>query len=491
MDEYRIQEHESSEGGRRQFTALLEIERNEQDPENGGWVILDGFASASMYNESFDLLALRIAFNALAKLFSGLAEYAGQWVNIEVASQATARSIPAEVVMFGNSAEPVRLHITSLVPARLKLNESRVLALSGEARTPASFIAAILDFSLRESGNLAVAAYDVGQGNCNAIVDQYEHPRVFFDLGWAPNFHSYTRPPAQPDFFACDRHAVAPVVLSHWDMDHWSYAIARSEFKPANLTTRHEWNPQALKRFWIARVPQTIAHQIGPLAMSFYRELTRVHLFPGISAMLLWPNDCSRIDFSQGWLEACEPPAHLPQDRNNTGIAMFVQPNRKGPAILMTGDANFPSIPTLRTNIRLGLAGMIAPHHGSDITNVPKPLKKGPKKLVLSVGKENVYGHPKKDAIDAYKALGWDWKVVATQDRQTCTSTATPLVTTHAHHHGNLLLKFSAGTPDPECGCGQVQKGNLCLIASHVVTYPPTPGTRKKYIKKKKAVVIP
>lgn len=488
MGEYRIQERDSFEGQRRQFTALLEIERNEQDQETGGWVIFDGFAGSSTYNQTFDLLALRCPFNALTNLFSGLAEYTGQWVNIEVASQATARSIPADVVMFGDSAEPALLHITSLTPAQLKRNERRVLALSREARTPASFIAAILDFSLRESGNLATAAYDVGQGNCNAIVDQYEHPRVFFDLGWAPNFHAYTRPPAPPDFFACDSHTVAPVVLSHWDMDHWSYAIARSEFNPANLTTRHEWNPQALKRFWIARAPQTKAHQIGPLAMSFYRELTKIHLFPGISAMLLWPNDCRRIDFSQGWLEACEPLAHLPQDRNNTGIAMFVQPNRKGPAILMTGDADFPSIPTLRTSKRLKLAGMIAPHHGSKITvaDVPKPLKKGPKKLVLSVGKENVYGHPTKEAMDAYQALGWDWEVVATQERQSCASTTMPFAATHAHHHGNVLLKFSAGAPDPKCGCGQVREGNLCLIASHVVTFPPTPGTRKKYVRKKK-----
>ena len=28
-----------------------------------------------------------------------------------------------------------------------------------------------------------VAVYDVGQANFNALVDQYEHPRLFFDFG--------------------------------------------------------------------------------------------------------------------------------------------------------------------------------------------------------------------------------------------------------------------------------------------------------------------
>ncbi|MBI6620639.1 hypothetical protein YA0783_20255 [Pseudomonas corrugata] len=493
MGEYETKEHDAFEGKRRQFTALLEIERDEQNEETGGWVIFDGFARTFSDEQIFDLLALRTTFNSLAKLFSGLAEYTGQWVSIEVASHAAAHSIPAEVVMFGDNTESIYLHITSLTPAQLEPDEYRMLTLSGEARTPATFIAAILDFSLRASGDLAAAAYDVGQGNCNAIVDQYEHPRVFFDLGWAPNFHSFTRPPSQPDFFACDRRTVAPVVLSHWDMDHWSYAIKRSAFNPTNLTTKHEWNAQALQRFWIGRAPQTKAHQIGPLAMSFYRELTKVHLFPGIPAMLLWPNNCRRIDFSEGWLEACDPPSHLPQDRNNTGIAMFVQPNRKGPAILMTGDADFPSIPSLQTNKRLKLAGMIAPHHGSRITvaDVPKPLKRGPKKLVLSVGNGNVYGHPKQESIDAYQAKGWDWDVVATHQRQTCPHTVALFPATHSHLHGNVLLKFSPGAPDPKCGCGQVRQGNLCLIPSHVVTSCPPSGTRKTYIRKKKTAVVP
>lgn len=497
MRESDMRDHDLFEDRRKEFTALVEIEHDEKDRENDGWVTFDCFSRkqpwgyAPLENE-FDLLALRASFTSVARLFPGIGESEGRWVKIDVAPQKTVNSISAEVVMFGDNAEPVSLHIVSVSPVELSEWENGVFMLAGEVRSPASFIAGVLDVALRRSGTFAIATYDVGQGNCNAIVDKYEHPRVFFDLGWAPNFHAHTRPPFQPAFFSCDHHTVAPVVLSHWDMDHWSYAIARSKYDPANLTTKHEWNEEALKRFWIARAPEIEQHQIGPLARSFYNALANEYLLPGISAMLLWPDNCERIRFSDGWLEACEPATHLTRDRNNTGIAMFVRPKGKGPAILMTGDADFPSIPSLVTNQRLKLAGMVAPHHGSRITSaaVPKPMPGSPKKLVLSVGKGNSYGHPKQDSIDAYEAAGWDWTVVLTQDRHECNRTYSPYAVGHEHNHGNILLKFSINAKDPQCGCGSVQEGNLCLIPSDVPMSTPLAAVKKTRRRKIKGVTI-
>ncbi|EJM89742.1 hypothetical protein PMI33_02019 [Pseudomonas sp. GM67] len=498
MRESDMKDHDLLEYRRREFTALVEIERDEQNKENGGWVTFDCFSRKqprgySPRDTELDLLTLRVSFASVAGLFPSIGESEGRWVKIEVASQISENTISADVVMFGDNAEPVLLHIASVSPIELSNWESAIFMLAGEVRSPASFIAGVLDVSLRESGTLAIAAYDVGQGNCNAIVDEHEFPRVFFDLGWAPNFHARTRPSHQPAFFACNHHTAAPVVLSHWDMDHWCYAIARSKYDPVNLTTKHEWNQEALKRFWIARAPEIEQHQIGPLARSFYDALTRKQLMPGISAMLLWPDNCERIRFADGWLEACEPDTRQTRDRNNTGIAMFVRPKGKGPAILMTGDADFPSIPSLATNHRLKLAGMVAPHHGSTITAaaVPKPMRGSPKKLVLSVGDGNSYGHPKQDSIDAYEAAGWDWTVTLTKDRQECSRTYPPYPPKHEHNHGNILLKFSIKAKDPQCLCGCVRAGNLCLIPSAAPTSAAVAGVKKTRRKKAKTATTP
>jgi beta-lactamase superfamily II metal-dependent hydrolase len=474
----------------RGFTALVEIERDEQDKEDGGWVTFDCFSQDQSplgiwYGDDSGLLALRAPLATVAQLFPDIAEMPGHWAKIEVASYATGDAVEADVVMFGTDDEIV-LYIISAKPLMMSAQENALFMLENEQRAPASLIQGVLEFSLQTSNSLAVAAYDVGQGNCNAIVDEYEHPRVFFDLGWAPNFHAKTRPPIQPVFFCDYRPTVAPVVLSHWDMDHWCYAIAKSDFDTNSLTTRHQWRGRALRRHWIARAPVPGAKPLGPLAQSFYHKLARRQAMHGIPTMLLWPNDCERIPFSDGWLEACAPDPELTPDRNNTGIAMFVQRKGEGPAILLTGDADFTSIPSLASNICPPLAGMVAPHHGSDITTtkIPVPMPSGPKTLAFSVGQNNHYGHPKVDALDAYKLAGWIG--AATQNRHTCDRTHP---SGHNHNHSNILLKFTAAAKDPRCTCGLAPFFNLCLVPSHVAVVNPVPGV--KPVRKPKAAKTP
>lgn len=475
-----MKDHDSMKYKRRTFKALVDIEL---DGDGDGWVTFDCFSTRKSRSRYYGekriggLLTLRLSLSSLAQRLPTFEASEGQWVQLKVASHASENSVEALVVMFGDNAETVVLHICGITPLKLSNEEYKAFMLAYAPRAPETLIAGVLDFSLQDSGELSIAAYDVGQGNCNAIIDRFEHPRVFFDLGWAPNFHARTRPPRQPNFFSCDHVRVAPVVLSHWDMDHWSYAIARSQYNPASLTTRHEWNRKALARFWIARAPERPEHQVSPLALSFYEALTNKQLMPGISAILLWPDDCTQIRFSEGWLEACEPTMQTPSDSNNTGIAMFVQPKGQGPAILMTGDADFPSIPSLTSNRQLELAGMVAPHHGSKITiaAVPHPKPGTPMKLALSVGKGNEYGHPTQASLDAYKAAGWHGTAVLTQDRQVCWGNHS-----NEHAHGNILLKFSVDAEDPKCGCWSVAGGCLCLTPSAVPTLPPVAGVKPR-----------
>jgi hypothetical protein len=478
--------------GRRSFISLVEIERDESDEIHGGWVTFDCIAEDSIrdFRSSHELsrrvlepqdayLMLRVPFNKMASHYQSVQDMNVGWLRIMVDIRLNQDSLRAEIVMFGDSPEapPVGISEIEVLGKRLAEQLDNIATLTNEPRAQAGFISGVLDIPLRKVNpeTLAVAIYDVGQGNCNAVVDKNEHPRIYFDLGWAPNFHAKSRPKQQPNFFACERRATPPVVLSHWDMDHWCYAIKSSSFNAGSLTTRHEWKPEALRRFWIARAPRKNGHKLGPLTMAFYRALAGTYLLPGLSAVLLWPESVKRIPFSAGWLEACHPSVGELDDRNNNGIAMFVRPNSKTPAILLTGDASFPSIPSVSGSRKTPLAGMVAPHHGARVSGlkVPKPKKGTLARLVMSVGEHNSYGHPKQDAIDAYNNSGWQSS--RTQDRFDCGCGGGSL----SHRHGNTLLKFS-DEPDPQCGCRCVPDGSLCLLPSATIPMKPLAGAKKK-----------
>lgn len=489
--------------GRRVFIALVEEERDQHDDHDGGWVIFDSIAESVCtnllqaqkfhplhFNSSDGLLLLRVRIDDLPNGQQWLNRVNGTWVRIEV--HAHVGNLPeAEVVLFGPvDGEPPRVGVEILAeqgPSAITKHLNRFSMLMFEPRAPLRLIAQVLNSALHDVNpdDIAIAAYDIGQGNCNAIVDEYEHPRIFFDLGWAPNFHAKSRPANQPDFFSCDNEFGAPIVLSHWDMDHWCYAIENSTFNPGSLTTAHKWKPAALKRFWIARVPLKKKHKIGALTLAFYHALKNVTLMPGASSILLWPRRVQGITFSQGWLEACSPWGAAPDDRNNNGLVMFVRPTPQSAAVLLTGDAYFESIPSLQNKIPL--AGLVAPHHGASVTQayIPAPAAGSPARLVMSVGAHNTYGHPKQASIDAYTLQGWTSS--STQDRFGCIcKTGSPV-----HSHGNSLLKFDL-KPDPKCRCNCVPSGSLCLLPSTTPFNLPKAGVKplRKSRKKKTAKAV-
>lgn len=478
----------------RNFVSLVEVERDSSDEINGGWVTFDSI-TADAFNDfqiltyrwthidrfSDEYLTLRAPFNQVIKRHPEFENIMVSWIHIFVELRQTDDLVPAEVVLFGDSGETpqVGLSILEVIPRSSTRRLDVEAMLQNEPRAHAGFISEILDIPLRRARHdkLAVAVYDVGQGNCNALVDEHEHPRIYFDLGWSPNFHSKSRPPKQPDFFSCEDHVKPPVVLSHWDMDHWCYAIQNSSFNPGSLTTKHTWKQDALERFWIVRAPLEDEHKLGPLTMAFYRALLHTQLLRGMSAVVLWPDLVKRIPFSAGWLEACRPGGGMPNDRNNSGIAMFVRPDVRGPAVLLGGDADFSSISSASGKRKTPLCALVAPHHGAKIStkHIPAPKKGTSARVVMSVGDQNSYGHPKQESINAYKAKGWVSS--RTQDRFGCSCTD------GTHAHGNTLLTFGKNV-DPKCKCECVQYGNLCLIPTSISVVEAVAGEKGSTSKK-------
>lgn len=449
---------------RRRFFARMMIERDDA-LESGGWVTFDAITADSLRMffklQKPELLMLRVGFNKFQQRYPEYADTNEQWLTLEVSSDTNAEFLPAWVILFGDSEDiPVvsitRIEFNSRISEDVRLFD-RFRVFIRKLQVEGSMIRAVLDHALRFSKQLSVAVYDVGQGNCNAIVDEYAHPRVFFDLGWPANFHKATCPTLKPDFFSCGYKNEAPVVLSHWDMDHWAFAIQQSRFQRSTLTSQYDWNLKALSRFWIARVPQSVPNFIGPMAMSFLFELYNSDHRFGIRSILLWPEGTEKIEFNSGWIEACSPGPNQKNDRNNNGLAMFVRPKSRRSSIVLTGDADFSSIPSFRKKRPPSISGIVAPHHGAKITSnyLPLPKNAATSKVIISVGGGNTYGHPKQDALDAYNYVGWN--VQRTSDRSVCN-------VQHASHiHGNSLLKFSRHDNDPKCGCECVSHGYLCL----------------------------
>lgn len=476
---------------KRSFIALVEVEQDESDLEIGGWVTVDAIAEDDLYpplelqllpyqsifpRRESGLLTLRSPLKQTLSRFPNLNSDGAIWARVLVSNEISPSFVTAEVILFGDAED--RPVVSLLEASRLKPKEEASLdiyaMLRNEPISGAGLIGGLLSlpFKRQPLHRVAVAVYDIGQGSCNAIVDENQHPRLFFDLGWAPNFHAKSRPAKMPNFFACDDIIGAPVVLSHWDMDHWSYAIDSSRFNPSNLTTKHVWRKDALSRLWVARKPLTVQHKIGFLTQAFYAALAHTQLLPGVPAIQLWPEKAKRIKFTAGWLEACIPSDPTSSDRNNSGLAMFVKPSSQKAAILLTGDADFPCIPSV-TGKKIALAGMVAPHHGARVTAnaAPKPEVGTPCRLVMSVGHDNTYGHPKQEAIDLYAQLGW--VASRTQDRSEC-SYHHPT----SHVHGSTLLKFATNSHNPKCGCKSVPNGKLCLLPFTLAPVKPVAGQK-------------
>lgn len=248
----------------------------------------------------------------------------------------------------------------------------------------------------------SIGAMDVGQGNCNLLIDSNNEPFTYFDLGYPLWFYVGSLPANlnYANLGAAYRGPITQnagndleVVLSHWDWDHWRLG------KVANMNTLR----------WI--VPN---QTIGASALKFFNTLTNCYIYNG------GPFNGAGGTYT---LHRCNA-AGLPAAAilNNSGLAMNVNmqlPTTSAVAttVLMTGDANFPSI---QGGPFLQLSGIEAVHHGSNAhgasNNLPNQIANynGNGRIFYSYGLRisggalvYVYGFPVPAAITNYHNAGW------------------------------------------------------------------------------------
>lgn len=239
-----------------------------------------------------------------------------------------------------------------------------------------------------------LAVYDVGQGNANGLLAADSLPTLYYDLGAGVYRNLHTTPTNLVFCFT----EQPPIVLSHWDADHWAGTYA----------TQVGGAYPALARSWVA--PYQI---VGPVHVAFaYDVICNGGSFftycapPGISATANLA-DGKRLTFSLG----------SGTDRNGSGIVLAVEhsthPSPR--SWLLTGDCDYRYFMPHLTAIPP--VAMVAPHHGatlSSTTVVPQPHPAAKyKRLIYSFGAGNAHGstnvrHPTQQGVTAHDAAGWD-----------------------------------------------------------------------------------
>lgn len=254
----------------------------------------------------------------------------------------------------------------------------------------------------------SVGVMDVGQGNCNMLIDG-EHPTVYFDTGYPLRFYSRSAPgpvyrpvPGTPSGpIAQNAAGNLEVILSHWDWDHWRLAV--------------KW-PELQQLHWI--VPKQV---IGASARNFYEGLPNRHRLPRSREPRML-----NIHTPNYRLCTCHPGPHARADKiqNNTGLGMAVQATLPSPGqpgqravVLLTADANFSSLPVELTGLP-NIAGITAVHHGSDANGAAEALPEpqegiGGGRIAYSYGcgpppeRKHPYGFPKETAKTKYEEANW------------------------------------------------------------------------------------
>jgi beta-lactamase superfamily II metal-dependent hydrolase len=217
----------------------------------------------------------------------------------------------------------------------------------------------------------ALAIYDVGQGAATAFL-KGGRPVVYFDLGGSVIGNVRSFPQHLNRFGFCEN---APIVLSHWDWDHWSSACR---------------DRRALKQTWI--VPdQSASGALGPTHATFLAML-----YASARRVLWWPPGLGSLSLP-GLRSILFKAGGSPRDRNNSGLAFFRRStkDRKSRSVLLPGDASFDSL-RRAVSIPEPIDHIMAPHHGGRVrpSRIPAARTKSRSHVVYSYGVGNIFHHP-------------------------------------------------------------------------------------------------
>jgi hypothetical protein len=219
---------------------------------------------------------------------------------------------------------------------------------------------------------VGVAVYDVGQGSCGAICDANGRPLLYVDFGGGCLQNTRTYPPRRTPSVPLTFCHAPPVVLSHWDFDHW-FSTLKQPPRPGTS--------------WVV-----VDQSFGVRTSKFVSALEAT------CNILKWTAP-STVRAGAVTLVRCTG-----KSKNDSGIAVFVELPQG--TVLFPGDATFDKVPVPQPNTG-ALRGLVATHHGSRHVGTPIPKPRATATLAYSFGAGNTYGHPAPAAQNLYCAERW------------------------------------------------------------------------------------
>ena len=225
----------------------------------------------------------------------------------------------------------------------------------------------------------SAAVFDVGQGNWNALL-RSSVSVLLFDFGGGVGAHLKTFPMTFKKF--CFEGS-PPVVLSHWDWDHWSSAVRF---------------PEAQRLTWI--VPRQ--GSLGPTHARFFAALRAQ------GNVLIYPRNKMLGSHAVRLQQACGNASN----RNETGLALLMCNDTQ--TMLLPGDAGYGSL-TLPTT----LTSVVVPHHGgrsrSSSHSMPGFDGSPAGRAVLSYATNNHFKHPTRTSLGLHTC--WAHGLLRTANR--------------------------------------------------------------------------
>jgi hypothetical protein len=168
----------------------------------------------------------------------------------------------------------------------------------------------------------------------------------------------------------------APVILSHWDWDHWS-SVCRF--------------PRLLDNDWFASLPPD-----KPIQQAL------AWILRGLGRLCLWtPAMPSRYESKNFRLERCTG-----KTTNDSGIAVTLFGGSSGrKSCLLPGDASYFHVPSVSAGERFNAWSIT--HHGGRLHSQAIPIPKRGAVAACSVDAGNSYKHPFWETVLAHHKSGW------------------------------------------------------------------------------------
>ncbi len=293
-----------------------------------------------------------------------------RWYRLSVGNEgqaATAYNGPDQ-----SDGKPIRIKDVAFLDGRGKLVRSltTLVSLDDEPDASEDDIKRMLDLPRIE--RTFVGVYNVGQGSCSAVCMALALPLIYYDFGGGVTRNAKTYP---KDLRFCFSEN-PPVVLSHWDLDHWVSGLK---------------HPNALDLKWL--VPR---QRMGATHLKFANKLQ------SRNNLLIWPANLTDVSFSYGRI--WKLPKH--RNRNYSGLVLVAQVNDGSDSanVLCPGDSPYGQVPT---GAGSSFHGLIATHHGGNYPGDYPPPPAGSGHIVYSFGVCNSYNHPRSAAVKRHQSSGW------------------------------------------------------------------------------------